>query len=85
MALGGKREGAGRPVGAINKLTRSMKEKAAEHGDNALAKLVELMGSDDPPIALKAANDLLDRGFGKPTQAIDLDGKLKIDPLIIGD
>ena len=66
--LGGKREGAGRKPGVPNKLTQSMKEKAAKHGDAALAKLVELLASEDEAIRLRAANDLLDRGFGKPAQ-----------------
>lgn len=80
---GGKREGAGRKAGIPNKLTRSMKEKAAEHGDVALAKLVELVKSTEEAIALKAANDLLDRGYGKPSQEVN--NTHKFDPLIIGE
>lgn len=68
MANGGKREGAGRPAGVPNKITRTMKERAAKHGRKALLKLVELLESEDEAIRLRAANDLLDRGYGKPAQ-----------------
>lgn len=60
--------GAGRPAGAINKTTREMKERASFHGDKALKKIVELIDSDDEAIALKAANDLMDRAYGRPAQ-----------------
>lgn len=59
---------AGRRAGVPNKLTSSMKERAAFWGDKALQKLVDLVDSKDEAIALRASNDLLDRGYGKPAQ-----------------
>ncbi len=48
-----------------------MKELAARHGAEAVNKLVWLMrrGADERT-QLAAARELLDRGFGKPAQAI---------------
>lgn len=39
---------------------------------DAARKLVELLGHDNPKIALTAAAELLDRGYGKPVQAQDI-------------
>lgn len=47
-----------------------VKSLARATGPEAIDKLVELMRGDDRRTALAAAQALLDRGFGKPAQAI---------------
>lgn len=76
MARGGKRGGAGRPKGAVNKATADIREAAQEFTEQALAVLVEVMTTGDSAAArVAAANSVLDRGHGKPTQAIEATGK----------
>ena len=64
----------GRPPGAPNKLTRDIKAMAAEHGPAALAKIVSLMGSKDQRVAMAAAQELLNRGYGRPAQPTEHSG-----------
>ena len=78
---GGRRPGAGRPLGSPNKLTRPLRELAALHSEDCIAVLVELRDhAEAEQVRLAAANSLLDRGHGKPRQEIDLsdDGKLTV-------
>jgi HEAT repeat protein len=51
-----------------------VKALAREHGAEAIAKLVELMRGEDARVAKAAADALLDRGFGKPAQSMELSG-----------
>ncbi len=60
----------GRKAGVPNKATAEIKAVAQLHGKEAIEKLVSLMNGDDPEIAFKAANAILDRGYGKPAQTI---------------
>ena len=79
--VGGRRPGAGRPLGSPNKLTRPLKELAALHSEDCIAVLVELRDhAEAEHVRLAAANSLLDRAHGKPRQEIDLseDNKLTI-------
>ena len=74
---GGKRVGAGRKKGSVNKATANVKALAQKHAPEAIKKLNELKTGKDVPAATQraAANDILDRAYGKPTQAItDPDG-----------
>lgn len=48
-----------------------IKELAREHGPAAIAKLVEFLHGEDHKLAKAAADSLLDRGFGKPSQSVD--------------
>jgi hypothetical protein len=76
MARGGKREGAGRPKGSVNETTKTIREKAREHTDTALAVLVQIaQASESDAARVSAANALLDRGWGKPSQPVDGDGE----------
>lgn len=52
-----------------------VKSLARASGPEAIQKLVELMRGDDRRTALAAAQALLDRGFGKPSQAVELSGE----------
>lgn len=74
MPKGGKREGAGRPKGSLNKATASIRDAAVVYTQEALETLAEVMRSGDSAAArVAAANSILDRGFGKPRQAMDVD------------
>ncbi len=71
--VGGRRAGAGRPLGSPNKLTRPLKELAALHSEDCIAVLVELRDhAEAEQVRLAAATALLDRGHGKPRQEVDL-------------
>lgn len=80
MARGGKREGAGRPKGAPNKATASVRDAAQTFTADALNVLAEIMRSSEHPAAARvsAASAILDRGHGKPTQSVELDGSLDL-------
>ncbi|MEO7861381.1 MAG: hypothetical protein ABIU05_13245 [Nitrospirales bacterium] len=78
---GGRRPGAGRPLGVPNKLTRPLKELAALHSEDSILVLVALRDhAESEQVRLMAANSLLDRGHGRPRQEINLsdDGKLTV-------
>jgi hypothetical protein len=63
----------GRRKGTPNKATAEIKAAAQQYGDEALLRLVDLMRGDQPDIALKAANAILDRAYGKPAQMLQGD------------
>jgi hypothetical protein len=70
---GGRREGAGRPRGALNKLTRPVKELAADQGPASIDKLVYLRDSaQSEQVQFAAAKELLDRAYGRTRQDIDV-------------
>lgn len=67
----------GRPKGARNKITAPIKEAAQRFTDDALGVLVEIMKTGESEAArVAAANAVLDRGHGKPKQAIDVDANV---------
>jgi hypothetical protein len=71
---GGRRPGAGRPKGKQSKTTIKAKatisELAQKHAPDALKALVEIATKGESESArVSAANALLDRGYGKPSQA----------------
>lgn len=79
MARGGKREGAGRPKGAANRATRDIREAAQEYSAEALAVLVKVATMGESEAAkVAAANSILDRAHGKPSQAIDVDASVAV-------
>lgn len=59
-----------------------VKALARSCGPEAIQKLVELMRGDDRRTALAAALALLDRGFGKPSQAVEMSGP-DGEPLVV--
>lgn len=76
---GGARPGAGRPKGARDKATReagaTIGELARVHAGTALNALVEIATKGESEAArVSAANALLDRGYGKPPQALEHSG-----------
>jgi len=80
---GGRREGAGRPPGAPNKLTRPVKELAAEQGLASIERLVQLRDdADSEQVRFAAAKELLDRAYGRARQEIDLTGDKSITVIV---
>lgn len=58
--------------GGRPKENAEVKALAREYGAEAIAKLVEIMRGENVPLARAAADSLLDRGFGKPSQSVDV-------------
>jgi hypothetical protein len=75
---GGPRPGAGRPAGQPNKATRDLTALAQQHTETAVSALANVV-NDATVLAprVKAAEALLDRGHGRPTQHIEA----RISPL----
>ena len=71
---GGGRPGAGRPPGAANKITASVREAAQVFSDEAVNTLAAIMKDQKAPAVARiaACNAILDRAHGRPTQAIDV-------------
>jgi hypothetical protein len=69
---GGKRPGAGRKPGKVGKAKKELQNMAKDHAQEALETLRKIMTNDQEPAAARvsAANAILDRGYGKPQQAI---------------
>lgn len=57
---------SGRP-----RVVEEIKELARAHVPAAFAKICALVDSDDERTALAAATEILNRAYGKPTQAIE--------------
>lgn len=71
----GERRG-GRTKGTPNRITADIKALAQQYGAEAVEALVEIMrkhGNDTTRIA--ASKELLDRGYGKAMQGVELTGK----------
>jgi hypothetical protein len=76
---GGARPGAGRPKGVVNRATAAQKgtleELARTHTETALNVLVQVaQASESDAARVSAATALLDRGYGRPRQAVDVSG-----------
>lgn len=69
---GGKRPGSGRKRGTSNKIGRDLRALAQPYTKEALAVLVAIMNDTKAPPQARAmaADRILDRGWGKPAQAI---------------
>lgn len=66
---------AGRPA-----VLRDLRERARGYGPEALQMLATVMRDPDagPAARVAAAKELLDRGFGKAVQSLDVDVKVDI-------
>jgi hypothetical protein len=77
MARGGKREGSGRPQGAVNRATADIREAAQVFSEQALQVLVQVATEGESEAArVAAANAILDRAHGKPKQAVDVEANV---------
>ncbi len=73
----GERRG-GRCKGTPKKATAEVKAAFQKHGQELVEALLALTKSDDERVRLGAIQAALDRGWGKPTQAVDLGGEMAI-------
>lgn len=88
MSRGGKRTGAGRPAGAENRATaetkRALSDLAAGHADAAIGALVHIAQHGQSESArVSAAVAILDRGFGRPRQAVEVENITPPEPMQI--
>ncbi len=75
MAQGHKT--GGRKKGTPNQATIDIKAAFQKHGAALVKALLKLTESDDERIRLGALQACLDRGWGKPTQAVEVGEKPK--------
>ncbi|OHV16375.1 hypothetical protein BK022_12595 [Methylorubrum extorquens] len=62
--------------GGRPKASARVRDAAREHTEAALAVLVQIATAGESEAArVAAANAILDRGYGKPTQPVDGDGE----------
>jgi len=61
----------GRPKGAANRVTAEMRRSARAYSDEALDMLVELMRGGDKRVSLSAAQEILNRAWGRPGAALE--------------
>lgn len=80
---GGARPGAGRKKGVVSQAKRELRDMAKDHCADALQVLVDIAKSQTSSDAARvsAANAILDRGYGKPTQAVSLGGEVTVKTL----
>lgn len=76
MARGGKRPGAGRPKGSRDTATveqkATLEELARSHTPLAMQTLADVAQKSESDAArVSAAQAILDRGYGKPRQAVE--------------
>ncbi|MGT2485065.1 DUF5681 domain-containing protein [Methylobacterium oryzae CBMB20] len=66
----------GRPKGARNEATAEIKTLCQEHGPKMVARLVAIASNAKTPegAAVAAIREIIDRGYGKPTQAHEQGG-----------
>jgi len=72
MATG--RKTGGRRRGTPNKTTGEIKAALQLHGEELIDALLALTRSDDERVRLSAIQAALDRGWGKPAQAVQIKG-----------
>jgi hypothetical protein len=73
-----KQRGPGRPFpkgkspnpGGRPKVAAELRELAREHTERALQVIVAALDDDDARVRIAAAKELLDRGYGKPSQEV---------------
>lgn len=92
---GGKRPGAGRKPGSVNKTTASMREIALLHGPAAIEKAARLAGlvtndagepegmAQSEQVQIAALGIILDRAYGKPGQAVSIEGDKEFPSKIV--
>jgi hypothetical protein len=73
MAKGAKT--GGRQKGTPNKATADVRALAQEYGPDAIRELATILAtSENHSARIAAAKELLDRGYGKSMQAVELTG-----------
>lgn len=75
---------SGNPSGRP-KEDNEVKRLARSHSKAAIKRLAFWLKSDNPKASVSAAQVLLDRGYGKPAQAIEHSGEITERRLIINE
>src|SRR5277367_854047 len=75
----------GRPKGVSKVVVADIRALAKTYGEDAIEALVSVMGNAKTPPAARvaAAIAVLDRGFGKPSQRMDIAGGLTLEELLM--
>jgi hypothetical protein len=75
MSVGRRPPGSGRKRGTPNKATAEVRTLAQRHGPDVIEELarIALRGLDDRA-RVAACRELLDRGYGRPGQAVEVSG-----------
>jgi hypothetical protein len=71
-----KKGQSGNPAGR-RKEDGDLRELVRKHTSKAIERLVYWMNSDEPKASVSAASILLDRGWGKPAQAVEISGQIE--------
>jgi len=84
-----KKGQSGNPSGRP-KVVGQIRDIAREHGPAAFQRIIQLMASKDERVALAASQEVLNRAYGKPAQALtgeDGEGpaKLVVEIVRFGD
>ncbi|WP_447985910.1 DUF5681 domain-containing protein [Nitrospira sp. Nam74] len=56
-------------------MAAEIRNLARDHGAQAIERLVAFMDSKNESVAVRAAEALLDRGYGRPMQGTELSGQ----------
>jgi hypothetical protein len=68
--------------GGRPKVAAAVLELARHHGPDAIARLIELMHSQKETVAIRAAEALLDRAYGRPPQAVAVEHQRPVKIII---
>lgn len=66
--------------GGRPKAEREVMDLARDASPRAMGRLIELVENEDARVSIQAANSVLDRAFGKPTQPLANDPENPINP-----
>lgn len=79
MARAGGAKTGGRQKGTPNKATAEVRALAQEWGEQAISTLGDIMTNNDSSeqARIAAARELLDRGYGKPRQNMELNAAFR--------
>lgn len=76
-----RRGGPGRTKGSPNKATVEVKALAQKHGPSAVSTLATIMqdAAQPPQARVAAARELLDRGYGKSKETLELKSPIALE------